>query len=268
MTTDHVAAFRQYQHVRNLSPKTIMRRDVALRQFAAHIAPLTLIEATGDLIDEWLGTFRSPATRRAYRSDLQAFYSWCAKRDICANAVLKTDSIRVPKPLPHPVPPAYLPLILATATPDVRLMIGLAAFAGLRVAEVAALDAGDLDLVSLSPTLAVRCGKGAKDRVVPLHPHLVNLLKERQSKTGPVVNASARTVGEKVAAHLRSLGVEATAHKLRHSFGTELARSTEGNVILIASLMGHEDVSTSMRYIGWSGGPGAAAVAAMYPKAA
>lgn len=259
-------AFRKYQLVRGLSPKTVRRRSVSIRQFAGSIAPISLLEATGELIDDWLGTFPSAATRRAYRSDLMAFYSWAAKRDLCVNPVLKTDSIRVPKPLPRPVPPSYLAVVLSSAPPDVRLMIALAAYAGLRVAEIAALERADIDLTSEAPTLAVRAGKGNKDRIVPIHPDLVAFL--RAAKPGRLVRVSSSTVSLKIAVHLRSLGIEATAHKLRHTFGTELARSTEGNVILIARLMGHEDVSTSMRYIGWAGGPGADAVAAMYPPAA
>lgn len=267
MRSDPVAAFRRHQSARNLSPATIRRREVSLRQFAADIAPMPLLGADAHLIDEWLARYRTPSTRRAYRSDLQAFYSWAAKRDLCANPVVKTDSVRVPKPLPRPVPPAYLPAILATATPDVRLMTALAAYAGLRVAEISALDAADLDLTSEAPLLAVRCGKGRKDRIVPIHPDLATLLRSAP-RSGPVVGVCPSTVGRKVSEHLRSLGIEATCHQLRHSFGTELARTTEGNLILVARLMGHGDVSTTMGYIGWSGGAGAAAIKGMYPTAA
>lgn len=265
-TVDNVAAFRQYQRVRGLSRKTIDRRDVSLRQFAASIIPMPLLDANHDLIDDWLGTHRSAATRRAYRSDLMAFYTWAAKRDLCTNPVLKTDPIRVPKTLPRPVPADYLQAILVSATPDVRMMCALAAYAGLRCAEIAAIDAADIDLTKESPVLAVRCGKGNKDRVVPVHPYLAAML--RGIRPGPLVDVNAQSVGRKVARHLRSLGIDMTAHKLRHTFGTELARVTEGNVVLVASLLGHEDISTTMAYIGWSGGPGAAAVAGMYPPAA
>lgn len=263
---EHLLAFRRYQQVRGLSPKTIRRRSVSIKQFADTIAPLSILEATGELIDDWLGTHPSAATRRAYRSDLMAFYVWAAKRDLCANPVLRTDSIRVPKPLPRPVPASYLEVILASAPPDVRLMIALAAYAGLRVAEISALERVDIDLMAKAPVLAVRSGKGSKDRLVPIHPDLAAML--HGLRPGRLVNVSPATVSLKISAHLRSLGIEATAHQLRHTFGTELARSTEGNVILISKLMGHEDISTSMRYVGWAGGPGADAVAAMYPPAA
>jgi integrase len=265
---DLIAAFRRYQQVRSLSPKTVRRRGVALRQFAAWVHPLELTETTGDLVDEWLATFTVAATRRAYRSDLMAFYTWAVKRDLTAtNPVLKTDSIRVPKGLPRPVPAAQLAAILASAEPDVRLMIALAAYAGLRRSEIAALDAADIDLASQHPTLAVRAGKGNKDRIVPIHPELAAILRRCQRR-GPVVGVTAGTVGVKVARHLRSLGLEATAHKLRATFGTELARATEGNVILIARMMGHEDISTSMTYVGWAGGAAAEAIGAMFPPAA
>lgn len=269
MTNSHVANFHHYQDVRGFSDKTIRRREGSLRQFAAAIDPLPLLAATGDLVDEWLGTFRSPATRHAYRADLMAFYAWATKRDIVdANPVVKTDSIKVPKTLPRPVPPAYLSAVLASAPPDVRLMIGLAAYAGLRCAEIAAIEASDIDLTSESPTLAVRAGKGNKDRIVPVHPALAVLLREQYIRSGRLVQVGTATVGIKISTHLRSLGIEATAHKLRHSFGTELARSASGNIVLVAALMGHGSVETSMRYVGWQGGPSVEAISGMYPPAA
>lgn len=261
-----IHAFAKYQTQRGLSRKTIARRNVSLRQFARVIHPLTITEATPDLIEEWLGQHQSPATRRSYRADLNAFYTWARRRGVCDNPVDRTEAIRVPRTLPRPVPPSYLPSILAAAEPDVRIMIALAAYAGLRCAEIAALHHGDIDLLSDAPTIAVRSGKGCKDRIVPVHPDLAALLAT--VPPGPVVHVNAQTVGVKVAAHMRSLGINATCHKLRHSFGSELARAADGNIILVATLMGHESIDTSMRYIGWAGGPGATAVSQMYPKAA
>jgi integrase/recombinase XerD len=264
---NHVLAFRRYQQTRGLARATIERRNVSLQGFATSIAPLPLLQAEPDLIEDWLGTFASPATRRAYRSDLMAYYTWAAKRGLSSNPVLAVDGIRVPKTLPRPVPASHLQAVLKSAPRDVRVMIALAAFAGLRRAEIAALDAADVDLLSEPPTLAVRAGKGNKDRIIPVHPDLASVLATAP-RHGPVVGVTASTVGHRVADHLRKVGIEATAHQLRHTFGTELARATDGNVILIATLMGHADISTSMGYIGWAGGPSVDAVAAMYPHAA
>ena len=265
--TNDVLAFRRYQCTRGLARATIERRAASLKGFAASIAPMPLLEAEPDLIDDWLATFKSPATRRAYRSDLMAYYTWAAKRGLCTNPVLAVDGIRVPKTLPRPVPASHLRAVLTSAPRDVRLMIALAAYAGLRRAEIAALDAADVDLLSIPATLAVRGGKGGKDRIVPIHPDLAVELAAAP-RHGSVVGVAASTVGHRVADHLRQVGIEATAHQLRHTFGTELARATDGNVILIATLMGHADISTSMGYIGWAGGESVDAVESMYPRAA
>ena len=157
----------------------------------------------------------------------------------------------------------YLPAILASAEPDTRLMCAFAAYAGLRCAEIANLDRDDLSLHTIPPVLAVRAGKGNKDRLVPIHPDLVTLIGKQ--RPGPLFDVCPKTVGRKIAEHLRGLGIDATAHQLRHTFGTELARAADGNVILVAKLMGHENVQTSMNYIGWAGGESASVVGRMFP---
>lgn len=264
---DVVAAFSRNQRGRGLSGKTIRRRNVSLHQFARWIEPSDLFQAGGDDIEDWLITFRSATTRKAYRADLMAFYTWAVRRDLATtNPVLRTDPIKAPKGLPRPVPPALIPTVLLTAEHDVRIMCALAAMAGLRCSEIAALDRADIDLTSEPKTLAVRLGKGNKDRIVPLHPDLALIL--RGLPAGRVVHVNGQTVGVKIAAHLRSLGIDATAHQLRHTFGSELARMAVGNLVLVASLMGHESTETTKQYIGWAGGPAADAVKGMYPKAA
>ena len=261
-----LGAFTAHQRGRGLSRKTTARRLISVGQFSRAIEPVSLTDATPELVELWVFRFKTSATKRAYRSDLQAFYSWAVRHKITTcNPVDSTDPIRVPKSLPRPVAPSWLPAILDAAEPDVRLMIALAAYAGLRVAEISALEKSDVDLLSDAPTLAVRDGKGSKDRIVPVHADLALMLAGRAP--GRLVPVCANTISTKVARHLRALGIDATAHKLRHSFGSELARTTSGNVVLVAKLMGHESIQTTMGYIGWAGGPGADAVAAMYPAA-
>lgn len=57
----------------------------------------------------------------------------------------------------------------------VHAMVGLAASTGLRVGEVVNLDRNDVDLQS--GVLSVRCTKFAKDRLVPLHPSTLEVLR-------------------------------------------------------------------------------------------
>jgi len=52
-----------------------------------------------------------------------------------------------------------------------------------------------------------------------------------------------------------------TPHQLRHYFGSEAARWSGGNIILVSQLMGHENTNTTMGYIGWTPTEGAEVVA-------
>jgi site-specific recombinase XerD len=76
-------------------------------------------------------------------------------------------------------PPQTLPLVLsrqqvaqllkAVQLPRYRTLLGLIYYTGLRVGEAVRLELRDLqDTRTPSPRLQVRCGKGGKDRFVPL----------------------------------------------------------------------------------------------------
>lgn len=143
-----------------------------------------------------------------------------------------------------------------------KLALALAAYAGLRRAEIVALTADDVSLHSDPPTLVVRDGKGGRDRLVPLHPKLVMMLSS--SRAHRYVPILAETLGAKAAEHMRSHGWDYTIHQLRATFATELARATKGNVVLVSKMLGHSSIQTTMGYVGWTGGEGGAAVAAMY----
>lgn len=135
-------------------------------------------------------------------------------------------------------------------------MILLGALAGLRVSEIAALDASEVQCERTPPILIVRQGKGAKDRVVPLHP----VLRDRLAHLPPGFvfanrqggHVQAQTVSRRIAEAFCRVGIETTAHCLRHSFGTELAREAGGDLLSVASVMGHASTATTMGYVAWS----------------
>lgn len=51
---------------------------------------------------------------------------------------------------------------------------------------------------------------------------------------------------------LRALGIHHRPHDLRHSFATEIAQRANGNLVIVAKLMGHESVLTTERYVAWT----------------
>lgn len=270
MRTDNtqlISLFCAYMAGRAFSIHTIRRRMSSLSSFSNFIAPMGLADVESDHVEGWVATLRAPRTKHAYRSDLSAFYAWATKRKvIAANPVVDTDPIRVPKGLPHPVPPTAVPGVIAAANdPTLRLALMLAAYAGLRRAEICALTTDDFQLVP-APMLVVRNGKGGKDRQVPLHPALAVALARRRVQ-GEMVPWSPDALGRRARQHLHACGYDASIHALRHSFGTELARVLKGNVVAVGKAMGHEKADTSLQYIGWSGGDWAPLFGEMYGAA-
>ena len=238
----------------------------SLSSFARFIAPMDLAQAESADVEEWVGTLKAPRTKHAYRSDLGVFYAWAMRRKLVpTNPVAETDPIRVPKGMPRPVPIHAVPMIVRSAPEPLRTGLALAAYAGLRCSEVVKISTDDVQFAP-EPLLVVRSGKGSKDRVVPLHPVLVEMLSERHTQ-GAFVPWRSQRFGERAAGHMRSLGFDCTAHQLRHAFGTELARALDGDMVAMARLMGHENVSTSQIYNAWTGGETAKKVSRLYAVA-
>lgn len=261
-------AFAEYQRGRAFSVHTVIRRRRSLASFARHMAPASVTTATAVDVEEWLRRLRAPRTRHAYRSDLASFFRWAQRRElVTSNPMPLVDPVKVPKALPKPAPVEAIAAALATASGDVQLAILLGALAGLRRSEIAALERQDFHLEAVPPVLVVRNGKGGKDRVVPVHP----LIAERvQGVTGWLFPSPVRSgpvgsdhLGARIAVALSASGQHVTAHQLRHYFGTEVARATAGNLVLVGQLMGHESPTTTAGYVAWTGAEGAAAVAGL-----
>jgi integrase/recombinase XerC len=262
-----ITLFSAYQLGRGFSPATLARRRVTLRGLATHAAPVGLLDVPAPLVEEFVYSRRSLATRHAYRADLAAFYTWAMRRGLCAtNPVDLVDPVKMPKQLPRPIPAELIAPLIASAPQRVGLMIGLAAYAGLRRAEIAHLQHEDVMRHAVPPVIVVRDGKGGKDRVVPIHPALLELLPAWG--TGSVFELSPAHVGRLVTTHLRACGIGASPHALRHTFGTEAARAAHGDLLVVADLMGHGSPSTTMGYTKLVGRDTAATVAAMFDAVA
>ncbi|MCY9783173.1 tyrosine-type recombinase/integrase [Nocardiopsis sp. EMB25] len=167
---------------------------------------------------------------------------------------------------------------LRTVTRDAslrdRVICHLAYYAGLRVAEIVALDVADLRLSARKGTVRVR-GKGrfgGKDRTVPLHAEVrasLELLLDELGRpaSGPLVRnrdggvLSTRAANTAVSALGAVAGIGPSddgeafgPHVLRHTFGTDLVRGGSElakepvDLVTVAELMGHADINTTRRY--------------------
>jgi site-specific recombinase XerD len=202
------------------------------------------------MLTSWLAQQTWAAnTRRSWRSTLRSFWAWAAQAGHVASspaAALPTvpQHIGTPRPAPEQV------VQTGTSITDtrVRLMIRLAAWAGLRCCEICRVHTDDLEQDLVGWSLRV-LGKGSKIRVVPLPRRLA--LELRSQDAGWVFpgkidgHLSAHRVSELISA---ALPVGVTAHMLRHRFASATYQTSGHDIRAVQELLGHSSVATTQIY--------------------
>jgi len=244
---------------RNYAPRTVSCYVAHVARFAAHF---------GRSPDQLGGEH----VRQYQLHLLQRRVSWSAyNQAVCALRFLYAHTLRRPGMvvmLPYGRKPRTLPCVLspdevlrlfaAVARPRDRLILHAAYAAGLRVSEVVRLKVTDID--SRRMVVQVRQGKGRKDRLVPLSPLLLRLLRDYWAVyrprewlfpgRGPAGHLSVGQLQRVCHRAVRAAGItkKASMHTLRHSYATHLL---EAGVDLptLQHLLGHSQVSTTLRYL-------------------
>jgi site-specific recombinase XerD len=168
--------------------------------------------------------------------------------------------------LPRPKKPSKLPQILAeeevvslimkTGNLKHRALLMTSYSAGLRVSELVNLKIGDID--SKRMMLHIRCGKGKKDRMVPLSKVLLQTLrdyfvafrpKDYLFEGGRGTAYSTRSAQKVLHQAKRKAGIHkaGSIHSLRHAYATHLLEGGT-DVRYIQSFLGHSSLKTTMRY--------------------
>lgn len=245
-------------------PGTLKLRRVQLHAFARALAPVPIVEASEqDLIgyyDSLAG--RTPETLTSVISMLRGFYRWLQRR---ARPVVREDDPtlllarpRIPRRLPRPMLRHDYQLALACAMTDPTLYawLGLMGCCGLRCCEVAWLRQVDVEARPSGSGLLHVTGKGGHQRTVPVGSDLMIVLAAflEPSRRGSVFRrpSDARAyspddVSRRVNRFLARIGVQATAHQLRHRFGTDY-HAIDPDVFRQAEVMGHASVDMTRRY--------------------
>lgn len=164
-----------------------------------------------------------------------------------------------PKTLPSVLAPQeVLRLIDAAATPRDRVFVEVAYGCGLRLSELIHLQVTDID--SARMVIHVRQGKGAKDRLVPLSPRLLEELRaywrrDRPrpwlfpgDKPGQPISGSnmQRRFGRLVVRV--GLTKHCSLHTLRHSYATHLLEAGV-DLLRLKMLLGDRTLETTARYL-------------------
>jgi integrase/recombinase XerD len=200
-------------------------------------------------------------------SSLRGFFAWCADfGHLEADPALFLENPKLPKRLPGFLTVAEVERLLSQPSLDDKLgfrdrtMLELLYAAGLRVSELVALSPLDYD--AHSGVLKV-WGKGAKQRLVPIHyeaqDYLGRYIRTWRPSFGPTqellfLNRSGKGLSRQaVWKNIRKYAVAAgirrsiSPHTMRHSFATHLL---EGGADLrtVQMLLGHEDIAATEIY--------------------
>jgi site-specific recombinase XerD len=244
---------------RNFSEKTVSAYVGCVARFAAHFGrcPSTL---GPDEIRAWQMHLRDDeqlawSTYNVYTCALRFLYGVVLERA----AVIKD--------IPYAKLPRKLPVVLAQeevmaildAVPKARdrMLLSLAYGSGLRVSEACSLQVGDVDTKRMM--LHIRCGKGQKDRLVPLPTTMVPLLRAwwlifRPKQwlfpgEDPSEHVHPRTIQRAVTAAVAATGIakNATPHTLRHSFATHMLEMGT-DIRTVQAILGHQRLDTTQIY--------------------
>ena len=243
---DHLADLRRSRYSRS----ALDTRERVLRSL-----PAPVLDVTREQVQEWWrgrgtradGQERAASSLSQDASHVRAFFRWAMQQGLTErNAADWLPRVRQKRPAATPVPEGDLHRLVQNAPDDMRRAIALAAMAGLRSAEIAMIEWGDLD--PGNGVLWVREGKGSKGRSVPLSAGLMAELGSGES--GPIIGRTltAKALSQWIGRYMRTRGVDYTAHKLRARYATRFLAAT-GDLKAAADALGHSDLSSISRYV-------------------
>ncbi|HUO52122.1 MAG TPA: tyrosine recombinase XerC [Gemmatimonadaceae bacterium] len=209
-------------------------------------------------------------------SAVRGFYKWLhVEESVDANPARAVSSPKLEKYLPGYLDRAQIELLFQAAElraqegrfEDVRNLAILELFysTGMRLSELAGIDAADLDLVA--QRVKVR-GKGRKERILPVGDHAQRALRDYESLRDDLLRRAGgradrrawfltragrrigvRAVQLAVGKFLRMIDEDAglSVHSLRHTFATHLL-DAGADLRAVQELLGHASISTTQIY--------------------
>jgi len=192
-------------------------------------------------------------------SALRSFYNYLLReRQVSLNPGLDVRAPKSEQHLPDTLNVDDIARLLNVSSKDTLVLRDLAMLellysSGLRLAELVALNEGDIDF---NERVVRVTGKGAKTRLLPVGDKAVTALQAwMQVRTRQLQGTetaiftgrggkrlSARSVQQRVKDWARRQG-----HTLRHSFASHLLESS-GDLRAVQELLGHADISTTQIY--------------------
>ncbi len=242
----------------NQATRTINARIGTLTRLSrqANILALTPYE----IVEFLAAPHLSQITRSTYYGHISAWLKWLrAMRISLDDPLTMIPAPKRPKAGPRPCSDDDLSRMIATANRRrTRAYILLAAYAGLRVHEVAKIRGDDF---TISETNSHRTGmltitgKGNKTAMIPLHDTLITLTDTMPkidywfpSYTRPGDHVSGQQVSMVLTSIIRRANVHGvTPHSLRHWYGSTLV-SQGVDIRVVQELMRHDWLTSTQIY--------------------
>jgi site-specific recombinase XerD len=242
--------------IRNYSPRTVKIYLHFLREYFDFLATRSTAQpeiAIKAFLLTLEGKGASAQTRNLYLSALKFYYRHVARH----KAPINIQTAKRPLSLPVILSREEIARLLeATNNVKHQLMLALAYGAGMRVSEVVALRAQDLDFTEM--TMHIKEAKGRKDRISVIPEKIIDDLKRfiaGKQKQDFVFSSewsgklTTRTAQKVFGQALGRAGINkaATFHSLRHSFATHLLENGV-DIRYVQELLGHNNIRTTQRY--------------------
>lgn len=237
-------------------------RDLA----AADAAVGNLLTADGEKLRHYLGGLNArPTTIARKLSALRTFYKFLMlEKMIDKNPATDLESPHRQRALPKFLTPDEINLLISSAgdvrhSTRLRAMLELLYASGLRVSELCELRASSI----LADKLLIH-GKGAKERLVPMHQGAIDALNkwlkladiprdsnqyvfQSNGQSGHITRDGLFKTLKKCAVLAGIDPARVSPHVLRHSFASHLLAGG-ANLRAIQIMLGHEDISTTQIY--------------------
>lgn len=253
ITQDPLSSWRLWQEAQSLSERTICERANVIRHLLSSTGAGALAITPDDIIAFTAQAHLTSSSKATYHATIRAYCLWLVKTGRRAdNPALMTPTPKRVRGAARPISTNQLSVMLEVANRRrTRMMILLAAGAGLRVHEVAKFHGGDLDRGSGILTVT---GKGGSTQMIPADE---SIMAEQHlfpvdgywfpSYTGPIQHVSRSAVYQAIAGTMKRAGIVATPHQIRHWYGTTLL--DEGvDVRIVQEMMRHKTLATTQLY--------------------
>lgn len=246
-----VSSFLEFLQAQGLSVSTLRLRRQQIENLARSFPDTAPYDVSFSELVSWsAGLGVSSSTRRSIHSAIREFYRWAQGMGyVTESPAHKLPKVKDKKALPRPLPDDAYINAMRNGNAQQRLILRLAAEAGLRRSEIAALHTKNLVLLQDGFILHI-VGKGNKERVIPLSKDLADSLNSLPSGwVFPSKDTSKHLGADKIANMVKDLLQPTyTLHTLRHRFATHAYTLTR-DLYAVQSLMGHSSADTTRRYV-------------------